>query len=189
MLAVWPFPSVILSSRIPCSDDVRVGVIKYFLLHSAKVKSKVNTDSEDIVEKTHIIACVDWNEDHSRKFFLGIGTCKAFTSASFMPVSQISTQCAIVDRKMRMNYGEDSIQISLHLKRHSILLNNTRAFLITNDECILVSTVVKPNVLHFSIIPFLYSYTPPGYNTSESVFHGVLQQDWFTALANITIPV
>ena len=128
VLAVWPSPSGIITSRTPCGDDVRVGEIIYFLLHCIKVKLQVSTDPE-IVDKTHILACIRWYEDHSRKFLLGNGiviassTCTAFSSASFMPVSRILSQCAIVHRNMHMDYGEDSIQIALPLKRHSIVVN------------------------------------------------------------------
>lgn len=125
VLAAWASPSGIITDRVPCCDDIRVGIIKYFLLHSAKVKSEDRTN----VEKIHVLACIDWSEDHPHKFLFGNGiiigatVCQAFSSASFMPVSRIITQCAIVDRKMCMDYGEDSVRIALPLKKHSILFN------------------------------------------------------------------
>ena len=85
--------------RVPCSNDVRVG-IQYFLLHCAKVKSEDGTE----IKKPHLLACINWNEDHPHKYRIGNGIIAAtvyqtFSYASFMPVLRILTQCAIVDFK------------------------------------------------------------------------------------------
>ena len=123
VIAVWPALSGLITDRTPCSDDVRLGTIKYFLQHCAKLKSRDGTE----IEQTNILTCIDWNKDHPCKFLLNNGiiiastVCQAFSCASFMPVSRIITQCAIVDQKMRMDYGEDSVRIALPLKRHSVL--------------------------------------------------------------------
>ena len=73
-------------------------------------------------KKSHILACINWNEDHPQKFLLGNGIIisakvyKSFSSASFMPVSCIMTQCAIIDQTF---CAEDSVRIALPLKRPS----------------------------------------------------------------------
>jgi len=129
VLAVWPSPSGILTTTSPTCDDVRVGAVKYFLLHTAKIKID-NVDSENCtINKTHILARIQWNQDHPRKFHFGNGIIisssvyDTLSCASFMPVSRIITPCAVVDKKMQMDYGEDSVRIALPLWRNPILFN------------------------------------------------------------------
>ena len=64
ILGTWPSQSGIIMDRVPCSNDVRVGMIQYFLLHCAKVKSEDGTE----IEKPHLLACINWNEDHPTNF-------------------------------------------------------------------------------------------------------------------------
>ncbi len=76
---VWPSPSGILSSRKPSGDDVRVRVIQYFLLHTPSLQVSSGEEVRDIVQKPHILAQVDWYQDHPRKFSIGNGIILATT--------------------------------------------------------------------------------------------------------------
>ena len=109
VLAVWASPSGILTTRSPTCDDARVGAVKYFLLHTAKIK--IDSENSAIINKTHISAHIEWNQDHPRKFHFGNGIIisssvyDTFSCASFMPVSRIITPCAVVNKNMQMDYG------------------------------------------------------------------------------------
>ena len=121
--AIWPSPSGILDSRSPSGDDIRVGVIQYFLLHTPVLKSP---DKDDQVQKTHILAQIEWYQDHPRKFSLGNGVILAATvpepsfAASFMPISRIISHCAVINQKVAMDYGEDYVCVALPLRRHKL---------------------------------------------------------------------
>ena len=114
VLAAWPSLS---ADRTPCADDVRVRVIKYFLLHCA-------------YHTTY--------EDHPQNFLFGNGiimaasTSSAFCSASFLPVSRIITHCAIIDRKIGLDFGEDSVLYS--------------------------SDGIPSSLMHSSILSYFFSY-------------------------------
>ena len=98
IIAAWSSVSDILTERHSSYDDLCVGTVKYFLCHSVTVK----VDSVE-TNKSHILVCINWNEDHPQKYLLGNGiiisakVCQSFSSASFLPVSRIMTQCAIID--------------------------------------------------------------------------------------------
>ena len=115
IIAAWPSITGILTSRHPCKDDICVGTVKYFLCHSAMIKI-----NQQDTEKNHMLAFVDWNDNHPQKFMLGNGiviSCKSFSSSSFMPASRIISQCAIVDQTVSFDYGKESVRIALPLKR------------------------------------------------------------------------
>ena len=117
--AVWPSPSGILSSRKPIGDDIRVGTIQYFLLHTPLLKVAQGEE----VQKPHILAQIDWYQDHPRKFSMGNGIILAATVsqplyvASFMPVLRIISQCAVVNMKMHMDYGEGYVCVAFPVKQ------------------------------------------------------------------------
>lgn len=121
--AIWPSPSSILDSRSPFGDDVRVGVIQYFLLHTPVLKS---LDKGDQVQKTHILAQIEWYQDHPFKFSLGNGVILAATvpepsfAASFMPISRIISCCAVIHHKVAMDHGEDYVCVALPLRPHKL---------------------------------------------------------------------
>lgn len=124
ILAVWPTPSGILTSRTPSSEDIRIGSIQYFLLHTPIVTECYNQESNTTTEVAHILAEIEWSQDHPQKFHLGNGVIigapisELFSSASFMPVSRIITYCAVVDKKIQMDY---SLRIAIPMKQHGIL--------------------------------------------------------------------
>ena len=89
VIAVWPHLSGILTSNYT-KENVRIGIVDYFLLHLANIKC--DTGDED--EKTeHLLAHVNWFQDHPCKFNLGNGTILSATvpqiptCSTFMPVS------------------------------------------------------------------------------------------------------
>ena len=117
IIAAWPSVSGILTERHPSNDDLHVGTVKYFA-------SLFNHKTNNAVSKEcHILACIDWNEDHPQKNFLGSGIIisaklyQSFSLASFLPVSRIITQCAIIDQTFGFDYGEDNVRIALPLRR------------------------------------------------------------------------
>ena len=121
IIAVWPSPSGILTSRAPSVDDVRVGKI---LVHNPVIKQEGTT-----TEFPHILAEIEWSQDHHQKFHFGNETIIAapviepFSSASFMPISCILSRCAVVDKKIQMDYGEDSIRVAIPVQKCSILFH------------------------------------------------------------------
>lgn len=117
IIAVWPSLSGILK-RAPIKDDIRVGVIQSFILHTPSLANE---------EKNwHVLAQVSWLDDHPHKFALNNGIILSSTlpqpanSSMFMPVSRIISQCATVNRTLQMTFGEDHVCIALPLKRHPI---------------------------------------------------------------------
>ena len=73
---------------------------------------KVSTDGDtQTTEKPHILAKVNWFQDHPQKLFaweygiiLSATVCQTSYSATFLPVSRIISRCAIVERRLQMNY-------------------------------------------------------------------------------------
>lgn len=106
ILAAWPSHRGILT-RLPTSDDVRVGIIQSYFLHTPLI---ANQES-----KPHLLAQVDWLQDHPCKFLLKNGIVLSTTvpeptqCSLFMPVSRIISQCATVNKTMQLSTGEDHI--------------------------------------------------------------------------------
>lgn len=102
-------------------------MLQYFLLHTPVLKSP---DKDDQVQKTHILAQIEWYQDHPRKFSLGNRVILAATvpepsfAASFMPISRIISHCAVINQKVAMDYGEDYVRVALPLRRHKLLFLN-----------------------------------------------------------------
>lgn len=98
-------------------------MIQYFLLHTPVLKSP---DKDDQVQKTHILAQIEWYQDHPFKFSLGNGVILAATvpepsfAASFMPISRIISRCAVIHHKVAMDHGEDYVCVALPLRRHKL---------------------------------------------------------------------
>ena len=101
IVGVWPSPSGILN-REPCGDDVRIGLIQYFFVHYPTIKclsDQQGAQDECTSNQPHVIAEIEWCQDHPRKFIFGNGiiiastVCEPFSSASFMPISRIISQC------------------------------------------------------------------------------------------------
>lgn len=133
IVAVWPSPLGILSSRRPTRDDIRVGAINFFLVHCPVIAShdQSNPNVETTITKPHVIAEIEWYQDHPRKFSFGNGivlsatVSQPYSCASFMPISRIVSRCATVNKTVQMDYGEDSVCIAIPLRQQHVLLNQT----------------------------------------------------------------
>ena len=108
IVAFWLHLSGIQTSRQPSVDNVRVGVVEYFMLHIPALKSERSTSGTSsscqhvaVEPKKHLLARDKWYQDHPQKFVLGNGIVLSATitenmsSASFIPVSRIVSRCAI----------------------------------------------------------------------------------------------
>ena len=119
-IAIWPHLSGILTSRRPQVQDVRVGIIENFLIHTPEIKQ---ADGENF-QQPHVLAYVKWYQDHPQKFFFSNGIVLSATvtehtsGASFMPVSRILSQCAFINMKVKFEYGEDKVCVTIPVKRH-----------------------------------------------------------------------
>ena len=134
IVAFWPHLSGILTSRQPSVDDVRVGVVEYFMLHIPPLKSDMGTSGTSsscqnvaVEPKKHLLARVKWYQDHPQKFVLGNGIVLSATvtermsSASFIPVSRIISRCAMFHTTLQLSYGEDKVCVAIPVKRHYFL--------------------------------------------------------------------
>ena len=118
-IAIWPHLSGILTSRHPQVQDVRVGIIENFLIHTPEIKQ---ADGENF-QQPHVLAYVKWYQDHPQKFFsngivLSATVTEHTSGASFMPVSRILSQCAFINMKVKFEYGEDKVCVTIPVKRH-----------------------------------------------------------------------
>jgi len=59
IIAIWPSLTGKILTRDYKTEDVRAGIIEYFMLHTPIIK--------DQAEKSHILAKVKWFDDHVRK--------------------------------------------------------------------------------------------------------------------------
>ena len=130
IVAAWPSPGGILTSRNPSQDDIRVGMVQYFLLHTPSVR--VSTDEEAVrtTEKAHILAKINWFQDHPQKYLLGNGiilsatVCETSYSVSqFMPISRFISRCAIVERRLQTDHGEDLVYVAIPVRKHNIFFH------------------------------------------------------------------
>ena len=126
IIAAWPSPGGILTSRKPSHDDIRVGIVQHFLQHTPSVKVSTDERAQTTEKRQHILAKVSWFQDHPQKYLLGNGiilsatVCQTSYSATFIPISRIISRCAIVKRRLQMSYGEDLLCVAIPLKKHTI---------------------------------------------------------------------
>ena len=122
VIAVWPHLTSILTTQ-PTMEDVRVGVIEYFLLHVPEIK--INT-SEEVSKQDHniILVHIIWYQDHPQKLFMGNGIVLSVTVAehstcsSFMLVSRIISRCATACKVIQFDHMKDKVCISIPVRRH-----------------------------------------------------------------------
>ena len=88
----------------------------YFMEHT--IKAIPQGTSENIpVPLTHILAVVDWYENHPQRDYFGesviVTSSVSYhtTKASFIPVSRIGARCAYVKMHYTFSYGEDCIVV------------------------------------------------------------------------------
>ena len=123
ILAFWPHLSHILTSRCPTIEDIRVGMIQNFLIHTPEIKQ--DGDDSNSNKQCHALAYVTWYQDHPRKLFFMNGIILAATitdspsSASFMPLSRILSRCAVINNlNVKFDYGEDKVCVAIPVRRH-----------------------------------------------------------------------
>ena len=63
IIAIWPHLSGILTSTRPQVQDIRVGVIENFFIHTPKLKQR-NADNNVILQQPHLLASIKWYQDH-----------------------------------------------------------------------------------------------------------------------------
>ena len=120
VIAVWSHLTSILTTQ-PTMEDVRVGVIEYFLLHVPEIK--INT-SEEVSKQDHILVHIIWYQDHPQKLLMGNGIVLSATVAehstcsSFMPVSRIISRCPTVCKVIQLDHMKDKVCISIPVRRH-----------------------------------------------------------------------
>lgn len=113
VMGIWCGQNGKIINRSSNFEDVRTGLIEYFLLHVPKING--------ISDQPHILAKVKWYEDHPRKFWMNHSIVLSATlfhdesEASFIPVSRIMSRCATIKQSMKFDYGEDNVVcIPLH---------------------------------------------------------------------------
>ena len=83
-----------------------------------------NADDATVELKEHILAHVQWYQDHPQKFVLGNGIVISAsvnghkTCTSFMPVSRILSRAIAIDTTIKLDYGEDRVCIAIPVRRH-----------------------------------------------------------------------
>ena len=127
IIAVWPHLSGIVTSNTSM-EDVRVGIIEHFLLHTPTLKAETDgLQSYEYKKEDHLLAYVNWYQDHPQKFYMSNGIVLSATvsehqtCSSFMPVSRIISRCAILSTELHFDYGEDKVCIAIPLRRHYLL--------------------------------------------------------------------
>ena len=116
IVGMWPGLNSKIITRRCTSEDVRTGLIEFFLLHVPSINDKP--------DEAHILAKVNWYEDHPRKFWLNHSIILSTTlldggenEASFVPVSRIMSRCATVKQSLTFDYGEDNVIVCIPLHR------------------------------------------------------------------------
>ena len=100
----------------------RVGLIKYFIRHTIKLK----VDSAD-KKIDSLLARVKWFEEHPRRnyFYQSVVVCgKLFSGdsyATFIPVSRIMGRCTITQTSFLFDYGEDNITLAIPCIKNKLL--------------------------------------------------------------------
>ena len=125
IIAIWPHLSRILTSMRPQVQDIRVGVIENFFVHTPELKQR-NADNNVILQQPHLLASIKWYQDHPQNFFFGNGSVLSATvtertsNASFtcMPISRIVSQCAFVNKEVKFDYGVDKVCVTIPVRRH-----------------------------------------------------------------------
>lgn len=115
IMALWPSPSGRITSRRCNEEDIRIGVIQFFILHNPII-----TGASD---HPYLLAKVKWYEDHPRKnwfknsVILSTTIFSAESEASFIPVSRIMSRCATAKESITFDYGIDNVTVGLPLTR------------------------------------------------------------------------
>lgn len=115
IMAIWPGLTGSILERQCTTEDVRVGVVEYFVSHTPSITG--------VPDQPHILAKVKWFQDHPRKdmlknsIFLSATLFDSESEASFMPVSRIMSRCAMIRQTLQFDFGSDSVNIFMSLVR------------------------------------------------------------------------
>ena len=117
IMAIWPncIGKIISHDHNCLSEDVRTGLIEYFVLHNPTI--------DGIDDETFNFAKVKWYDDHPRKFWFKNSVVVSSTlfieesEASFLPLSRIMSNCAIVEQSTQFDYGIDKVNVCIPLVR------------------------------------------------------------------------
>ena len=124
VVGFWPQLSSILKTS-PCTEDIRVGEIQYFIIHKPILKSQSGQPLQQS-NKEHMLAVVHWFQDHPRKLSLGQGivlsatVTESFGPSLYIPLSRVMSRCAFADTVMDFEYGRDKVIVAMPLKRHHL---------------------------------------------------------------------
>lgn len=129
IIAVWPHLTGILTSIPPSVEHIRVGIIDCFMLHTpcVKISGDASANASNVESRQHLLARVDWYQDHPHKFFLGNGLLISATvtdrtvDASYLPISRIISRCASLETTLQFNSGEDKVLIVIPVRRDYLL--------------------------------------------------------------------
>ena len=102
------------------ANRLSVGIVRSYIQHTIHVFPQ-GTSEESPMPLEHVLAQVDWYEDHPQRHHFGESiivastTSHRLTRASFIPVSRIMARCAYLKTPYRFSYGEDQILICVPL--------------------------------------------------------------------------
>ena len=115
IMAIWSSLTGEIVDRSYKMEDVRAGIIEYFVLHNSVIQGQK--------DQPHIFAKVKWFDDHVRKNWFKnsiIVSCTLFsdeTEASFLPVSRIMSRCARSEETLQLDYGQDKVNVCIPFTR------------------------------------------------------------------------
>lgn len=112
IMAIWPNVNGSILDRECNTEDIRVGLIEYLMLHTPNIAG--------MPDQAHIVAKVKWFQDHPRKNWYGNSIVLSATlfdgdsEASFVPVSRIMSRCAILKKSILFDYGSVMLILPCH---------------------------------------------------------------------------
>ena len=115
IMAIWPSVTGNILTRNCTSEDIRVGLIEYFISHIPKIS---NTN-----DQPHILAKVKWYQDHPRKnwyknsIVLSASLFNSDSEACFIPVSRIMSRCARIKQTLLFDFGSHNVNICMPIVR------------------------------------------------------------------------
>ena len=91
-----------------------------------KLKCK-GTGQTQIMNKVHLLARVQWLEDHPyrekyiKTLFVSATTYVHDNSSSFIPVARIAGRCAIAETNVIFDYGKDKVIVCVPLLKNVLI--------------------------------------------------------------------
>ena len=93
---------------------IRVGIIQHFIRHAVRFPSSFGSK-----KVSHLFARVHWFASHSHENWFShrslilSPTLTENGPATFLPVSRIRCRCAITEKKVVFDYGEEKVIIAI----------------------------------------------------------------------------